>query len=159
MKKAAIVILNYNGRQVLPIFLPSVIQHSRFEIWVIDNASTDDSIDFVEKNFPQINLVNLKSNFGYAGGYNWGLEELKDKYEYFILLNSDVEVTAGWDEDLICWLDEHQDFSGLQPKILSWQDPETFDYAGAGGGIYRCVGISLLSRQNLGYPRERPGSI
>lgn len=142
MKKAAIVILNYNGRQVLPNFLPSVLQHSMFEFWVIDNASTDDSVNLLERNFPQINLINLQSNFGYAGGYNWGLEELKDKYEYFILLNSDVEVTSGWDAELISWLDQNPDFSALQPKILSWQDHKSFDYAGAGGGFI----------DELGYP-------
>ena len=134
MKKAAIVILNYNGRQVLPVFLPSVIQNSRFESWVIDNASTDDSVDYLKKEYPQVPVISLPSNFGYAGGYNWGLEELKGKYEYFILLNSDVEVTSGWDEDLIAWLDRNPDFVAIQPKIISWQDKKTFDYAGAGGG-------------------------
>lgn len=140
MKSCAIVILNYNGRQVLPAFLPSVVQHSRFDIWVIDNASTDDSIDFLVHEFPQIPLIRLKSNFGYAGGYNWGLEELKTKYENFILLNSDVEVTASWDLDLIDWLDHHPEYAAIQPKILSWQDRVTFDYAGAGGGFLDAFG-------------------
>ncbi len=134
MKKAAIVILNYNGRQVLPVFLPSVLQHSSFDCWVVDNASTDDSIDFLRAEFPQVQLILLQSNFGYAGGYNWGLEELKGKYEYFILLNSDVEVTPVWDEKLVSWLGENPEYAALQPKILSWQDRGKFDYAGAGGG-------------------------
>ena len=134
MKKAAIVILNYNGRQVMPTFLPSVQKYSKFDCWVIDNASTDDSLDFLKGDFPEIQLVSLKSNFGYAGGYNWGLEELREKYEYFILLNSDVEVTADWDATMVDWLDQHPDFAAIQPKILSWQDRRFFDYAGAGGG-------------------------
>ncbi|OOG77465.1 glycosyltransferase family 2 protein [Algoriphagus sp. A40] len=142
MMKAAIVILNYNGRQVLPTFLPSVLRNSRYEIWVIDNASTDDSVDFLEKDFPQIQLIKLQSNFGYAGGYNWGLEELRDQYEFFILLNSDVEVTPNWDVNLIAWLDQNRDYSAIQPKIISWQDRKTFDYAGAGGGYL----------DELGYP-------
>jgi GT2 family glycosyltransferase len=140
MKKAAIVILNYNGRQVLPTFLPSVEQHSRYDRWVIDNASTDDSLAFLQKDFPGIQLLPLQSNFGFAGGYNWGLEQLKDKYEYFILLNSDVEVTPRWDEKLIGWLDARSDYVAVQPKILSWQDRRYFDYAGAGGGYLDALG-------------------
>lgn len=140
MKKAAIVILNYNGRQVLPTFLPSVFSHSKYDSWVIDNASSDDSVDFLNSNFPDISLIKLKSNFGYAGGYNWGLEELRGKYEYFILLNSDVEVTPRWDAELVDWLDKNPDYSALQPKILSWQNPQIFDYAGAGGGFLDALG-------------------
>lgn len=142
MSRSAIVILNYNGRQVLPTFLPSVIRHSASDCWIIDNASTDDSIDFLEENFPQLPVIQLKSNFGYTGGYNWGLEELRGKYDYFILLNSDVEVTPNWDVDLVEWLEKHPEYAALQPKILSWQDRFTFDYAGAGGGFL----------DDLGYP-------
>lgn len=134
MKTAAIVILNYNGRQVLPTFLPSVLRHSKYDLWVIDNASTDGSVDFLKSDFPEVQLIPLQSNFGYAGGYNWGLEELRGKYEYFVLLNSDVEVTPDWDDAMIRWLDQRPDHAALQPKILSWQDPRFFDYAGAGGG-------------------------
>ena len=140
MNSCAIAILNYNGRQVLPAFLPSVIRHSKADIWIIDNASTDDSVDFLKQNYPDLSLIQLKSNFGYAGGYNWGLEELRGKYEYFILLNSDVEVTADWDMNLIHWLEQNPDFAALQPKILSWQDRKSFDYAGAGGGYLDSFG-------------------
>ena len=140
MNKAAIVILNHNGRQVLPTFLPSVIQHSRVDCWVIDNLSTDDSTEFLKSDYPQVRLIQLQSNFGYAGGYNWGLEKLKGEYEYFILLNSDVEVTSNWDEKLISWLDKNPEYAALQPKILSWQRRRSFDYAGAGGGYLDCLG-------------------
>ncbi|MFN4000463.1 glycosyltransferase family 2 protein [Algoriphagus sp.] len=142
MKEAAIVILNFNGRQVLPTFLPSVISHSEFEIWIIDNASTDDSVEFLKETFPDVRLITLKSNFGYAGGYNWGLEQIRGHYEFFILLNSDVEVTQRWDSSLINWFEKNPDYAALQPKILSWQDRTTFDYAGAGGGFL----------DGLGYP-------
>lgn len=122
------------------MFLPSVVKCSRFDVWVIDNASTDSSISFLQSDFPKVQRILLKSNFGYAGGYNWGLEELKGKYEYFILLNSDVEVTPDWDLDLVNWLDQHQEFAALQPKILSWQEKDKFDYAGAGGGYLDALG-------------------
>lgn len=142
MSNAAIVILNYNGRQVLPAFLPSVIACSEYDCWIIDNASTDDSIDFLEEYFPQLPLIKLRSNFGYAGGYNWGLDELKGKYEFFILLNSDVEVTSEWDSRLIDWLKNNEDYAAVQPKILAYQDRKSFDYAGAAGGYL----------DDLGYP-------
>lgn len=140
MKSCAIVILNYNGRQVLPTFLPSVLQHSISDCWVIDNASTDESLDFLSQEYPDLQLIKLESNFGFAGGYNWGLEALKGRYRNFILLNSDVEVTPGWDLGLIEWLDLHPDFAAIQPKILSWQDRISFDYAGAGGGFLDSFG-------------------
>lgn len=140
MKKAAIVILNFNGKGVLSTFLPSVIAHSSNDIWIIDNASTDDSVEFFRATYPQINVILLGSNFGYAGGYNWGLEELRGKYEFFILLNSDVEVTQAWDMDLIDWLDGKPEYAALQPKILSWQNRKMFDYAGAGGGYLDVLG-------------------
>ena len=140
MKKCAIAILNYNGEQVLPVFLPSVLQFCQYDIWVIDNGSTDSSVSLLKSDFPQVNLIELNSNFGYAGGYNWGLEQLRGKYEYFILLNSDVEVSLKWDSELINWMDQHLDYAALQPKVLSWQEKIKFDYAGAGGGYIDALG-------------------
>lgn len=140
MKKCAIVILNYNGEQVLPVFLPSVLKFSQHDVWVIDNASTDSSMNLLKKDFPGIHLIELSSNFGYAGGYNWGLEELKGKYEYFILLNSDVEVTEDWDIELVNWMGQNPEYASIQPKILSWQEKGKFDYAGAGGGFLDALG-------------------
>ncbi|MDF2157462.1 glycosyltransferase family 2 protein [Algoriphagus sp. CAU 1675] len=135
MRKAAIVILNYNGEEMLKTFLPSVVSGSEFDIWVIDNASTDSSIQLLNSKFPNVQTILLKENFGYAGGYNWGLEELKGKYKYYILLNSDVEAVPGWDLDLIEVLESDSDLAAVQPKILSYQDKSKFDYAGAGGGF------------------------
>jgi GT2 family glycosyltransferase len=142
MKTCAIVILNYNGEKVLPEFLPSVVHFSEYDIWVIDNGSEDKSLLLLEDKFPEVNLIRLNSNFGFAGGYNWGLEELKGQYDFFILLNSDVEVSSGWDVKLISWLEKKSDYGVVQPKILSWQDRRKFDYAGAGGGFL----------DGLGYP-------
>lgn len=135
MQNCAIVILNYNGEEMLKRFLPSVIKFSQSEIWVIDNASQDQSIAILEKDFPQVQLISLSENFGYAGGYNWGLEQLRGKYEFFILLNSDVEVTEGWDCKLLEAFQRDEKIAALQPKILSAQNPKVFDYAGAGGGF------------------------
>jgi GT2 family glycosyltransferase len=140
MKTCAIVILNYNGEKVLPIFLPSVVEHSQSDIWVVDNASTDNSVQVLKNQFPQVQLITLQSNFGFAGGYNWGLEELRGKYSYFLLLNSDVEVTPFWDQGLVAWLENHSEFASVQPKILSWQEKNKFDYAGAGGGYIDALG-------------------
>ncbi|WP_262912306.1 glycosyltransferase family 2 protein [Algoriphagus sp. AGSA1] len=135
MKPCAIVILNYNGEEMLKTFLPSVCMHSSVDTWVVDNASTDGSIEYLEKNYPQIQQIRLSGNFGYAGGYNEGLAKLEGHYEYYILLNSDVEVTAGWDSNLIAWMNSHPEYAALQPKLLSWKERDTFDYAGAGGGF------------------------
>ncbi|MEB2780983.1 glycosyltransferase family 2 protein [Algoriphagus sp. C2-6-M1] len=140
MKSCAIVILNYNGEEMLKAFLPSVCMHSAYDIWAIDNSSTDGSLNFLEKNYPQIQQIKLEENFGYAGGYNKGLAEIKDQYDYYILLNSDVEVTADWDVDLIAWIQAHPDYAAIQPKILSWKERDTFDYAGAGGGFLDAFG-------------------
>lgn len=135
MKLGAIVILNYNGVEMLKTFFPSVVSNSTFELVLLDNASTDDSINFFVKKYPDIKIIQLQQNFGYAGGYNLGLAELKGQYEYYILLNSDVAVTPSWDLDLISWMRSNPSFGALQPKILSYQDQSKFDYAGAGGGF------------------------
>ncbi|UZD22407.1 glycosyltransferase family 2 protein [Algoriphagus halophytocola] len=140
MKSCAIVILNYNGEEMLKTFLPSVCAHSKFDIWVIDNASTDQSLEVLATDFPQVKCLQQVANLGFAAGYNEGLQELKDQYQYYILLNSDVEVTEGWDLDLINWMDKHPEYAAAQPKILSYPDKAQFDYAGAGGGFLDAYG-------------------
>lgn len=135
MRSCAIVILNYNGEKTLKTFLPSVSKNSCFDIWIVDNDSSDDSLIFVKQNFPQIQFLQATKNLGFAEGYNWGLEQLACRYENYILLNSDVEVTAGWDALLIAKLMAKPEFAAFQPKILSWKDRSRFDYAGAGGGF------------------------
>lgn len=140
MSSCAIVILNYNGEEMLKTFLPSVCMHSTYDVLVIDNASTDGSIDFLFANYPQVQQIKLEENYGYAGGYNVGLAEINGQYDYYILLNSDVEVSAGWDLNLVNWMQTHLDYAALQPKILSWNAKDTFDYAGAGGGFLDAYG-------------------
>ena len=136
MKKVSIVILNWNGQKLLEQFLPSVVKHSQrddTEIVVVDNFSTDNSICFVSSTYPQIRIISLTKNYGYAGGYNKALSEIEA--EYFILLNSDVEVTNKWLDTIIEYLDNNTNVAALQPKILSYREKEYFEYAGAAGGF------------------------
>lgn len=138
--KAVIAILNYNGKEMLRQFLPSVTEHSFADIVIIDNNSSDGSLDFLASHYPSISVLVNPQNTGYAGGYNEGLFQIGEQYEYFILLNSDVEVTADWDKTVISYLDEHPEVAGAQPKILSYVNKNNFDYAGASGGFLDSLG-------------------
>ncbi len=132
--KVAVAILNWNGRKHLQQFLPSVVKHSAgAEIYVIDNGSTDGSVEFLRENFPQVKLVLLDKNYGFAGGYNRGLRQINA--EYYVLLNSDVEVTQNWIWPVINFMDDNPDVAAVQPKILSYLQREYFEYAGASGGF------------------------
>lgn len=136
MKKIAVVILNWNGKKLLEEFLPSVVGYttaSDVELVVVDNGSTDDSVAFLSTLYPQINIVRLSQNYGFAGGYNKGLAQVET--EYFVLLNSDVEVTEGWLDPIIGYLDSNLDVAAAQPKILSQRNRSYFEYAGASGGF------------------------
>ncbi len=132
--KTAVVILNWNGEKLLEQFLPSVTKYSEeAEIYVADNASTDDSIDFLKKNYPQVKLIELTINLGYAGGYNAALKQVKE--ELVILLNSDVEVTQNWLQPIISVFEEEPEVAAVQPKIKDYKKKEYFEYAGAAGGF------------------------
>ena len=132
--QVAIVILNYNGRPYLEKFLPSVITHSgNNEIIVADNCSTDDSVEFLEKNYPNIRLILNAKNGGFSWGYNEALKLIDS--EYYILLNSDVEVTRNWIDPIIRLLQSNPNIGAVQPKILSYQNKSEFEYAGAAGGF------------------------
>lgn len=136
MKKIAVVILNWNGRSLLEEFLPSLIKfttHPGVELIVADNGSTDDSLAFLMNTYPQIKLITLSQNYGFADGYNKALENVKS--EYLVLLNSDVEVTDNWMMPMIDYLDTNNDVAAVQPKILSQRNKEYFEYAGASGGF------------------------
>ncbi len=134
MKETAVVILNFNGEKLLPTYLPSVIEHSsEADVVVIDNASTDGSLEVLRNQFPSVQIIKLDKNRGYAGGYNHGLKFLNHKY--FLLLNSDVEVTENWLPPLIKFMTEHPNAACLQPKILDWKNKNLFEYAGAAGGF------------------------
>ncbi|MCC5938699.1 MAG: glycosyltransferase family 2 protein [Lunatimonas sp.] len=140
MPTAAIVILNYNGEDMFRRFLPSVVQHSIFDIIVVDNASTDNSLAFLAKYYPTVKVVKLKENGGYSGGYNAGLTQLHGSYSYYILLNSDIAVTPEWDSRMIRFLEARPEMAVAQPKILSYVQEGFFDYAGAAGGFLDSLG-------------------
>jgi len=136
----AIVILNFNGRKFLQEFLPSVLSSSyeNFKVIVADNASSDDSITFLQQNFPTVELILLEKNFGFAEGYNQALERVEA--DYFVLLNSDVEVTKNWIEPVIQLMESDEKIAFCQPKILSYYNKEYFEYAGAAGGWLDALG-------------------
>lgn len=136
MKKVSVVILNWNGRNLLEEFLPSVIRyttHPDIEIVVADNGSTDDSLMFLQTKYPQIKRIALSDNYGFADGYNRALRDINA--EYFVLLNSDVEVTENWLLPVIEHLDNDQSIAAAQPKILAQKNKSYFEYAGASGGF------------------------
>jgi GT2 family glycosyltransferase len=130
----AIVILNYNGRSYLEKFLPSVLSstYANKQVIVADNASTDESIQFLQQQYPSVQILVNKKNLGFAGGYNWALKQIKA--DYYVLLNSDVEVTANWIEPIIDLMEKDKAIAACQPKILSYNQKDSFEYAGAAGG-------------------------
>ena len=132
--KVAIVILNWNGRKHLEQFLPSVLAttYDNFEVIVADNGSSDDSIDFITNNYPSIRLIRFSENYGFAKGYNKALKEVSA--DYYVLLNSDVEVSADWLQPMVNLLENDKTIAACQPKILSWHNKKVFEYAGAAGG-------------------------
>ncbi|MFM7106752.1 MAG: glycosyltransferase family 2 protein, partial [Flavobacteriales bacterium] len=135
MKQVAVAILNWNGQKFLRQFLPGVMEHSASvaDVVVIDNGSTDHSIAILEGEFPSVKIVRLAQNLGFAGGYNEGLAKLTE-YKYFILLNSDVEVTPNWIEPVLQFMERTPGMVACQPKILDYHRKEWFEYAGAAGG-------------------------
>ncbi len=135
MDKVAIVILNWNGARMLEQYLPSVMRYSREEaaVYVADNASTDDSLQLLKSRFPEVRLITLERNWGFAEGYNRAFAQIEA--EYYLLLNSDVEVTHHWLTPLIQILDAHPDIAACQPKLLSVFNRTSFEYAGASGGF------------------------
>ncbi len=137
--KVAIVILNWNGRNLLERFLPSVIAYSEgADVYVVDNASTDDSISFLKNNYPNVDIVKNSSNGGFAKGYNDGLKSIDA--DIFCLLNSDVEVTPNWLAPILVTFNNIPEVAILQPKILDLNRKEYFEYAGAAGGFIDMLG-------------------
>ena len=134
MEKLAIVILNWNGVEMLRKYLPTVMQYSREEavVYVADNDSHDESIEMLRSDFPSCRLILLDKNWGFAEGYNKALAQIEA--EYYLLLNSDIEVTHHWLTPLIEMMDAHPDIAACQPKLLSIYDRDMFEYAGASGG-------------------------
>ncbi len=133
METVAIAILNFNGKDHLEQFLPSVSKHSASaKIYVIDNGSTDKSVSFIRTNYPQIEIIINESNYGFAGGYNQGMASISE--ELVVLLNSDVEVTENWLLPLTAAM-QNKTIAGCQPKIKSFQNRDSFEHAGACGGF------------------------
>jgi GT2 family glycosyltransferase len=136
MDKTAIVILNWNGIDFLKKFLGNVIRCSRYNetvIYVVDNGSTDGSTEWITGNHKEVKLITLDLNHGFAGGYNIAIEQIKA--QYYVLLNSDVEVTEDWLHPLVSYMDKNPDVASCQPKILSYNRKDYFEYAGAAGSF------------------------
>ena len=134
--KTSIVILNWNGKHFLETFLPSVVEHSSLtdvEIVIADNASTDNSLAFLATHYPSLKTIILDKNYGFAQGYNLALEQLDS--EYYVLLNSDVEVTAHWIDPLISMMDADTQIAACMPKLRWYDNKQSFEYAGAAGGF------------------------
>ncbi len=142
MDKLAIVILNWNGAKMLDQYLSTVLNYSRDDatVYVADNASTDHSVELIRKRFPECRLILLDKNWGFAEGYNQALRQIEATY--YLLLNSDIEVTHNWLRPLIEFMDVHPEVAACQPKLLSIFDKDMFEYAGASGGYI----------DRLGYP-------
>lgn len=133
--KIAVVILNWNGNQMLERFLPSVTANTTgdAEVIIADNGSTDDSIDFLRTNYPQLRLVLMDKNYGFADGYNRSLAQIEA--DYYVLLNDDVEVTPGWTEPVVAQMEADPKMAICQPKLLMYDQRDTFEYAGGAGGF------------------------
>ena len=137
--KVAVVILNWNGEQMLRQFLPSVVEHSVLPlsmgeamVYVADNGSTDGSLALLAAEFPSVRTIVFEENYGFADGYNKAFEQIDA--EYAVLLNSDVEVTAGWLTPLVEYMDAHPQVGACQPKLMAYHKKDEFEYAGAMGG-------------------------
>lgn len=134
MNKIAIVILNWNGRKLLQQFIPSIVRYSdEATIYIADNASTDDSVAFIQSNYPQIKIIQNTENFGFARGYNEALQFVEE--EIYALVNSDIEVTEDWLQPILTIFESNSNVAIVQPKILDFKDKSRFEYAGAGGGF------------------------
>ena len=143
MDKVAIVILNWNGAKMLRQYLPTVLNYSRDEatVYVADNASTDESMELLRSEFPECKTIQLDQNWGFAEGYNKALRQVDA--EYYLLLNSDIEVTHHWLTPLIEFMDVHPEVAACQPKLLSIYNKDMFEYAGASGGYIDRYGYPL----------------
>lgn len=158
MKKTAVVILNWNGRELLEKFLPSVVSFTTrqdIEIVVADNYSTDDSVDFLQRTYPGITRILLDKNYGFAEGYNRALAQVDA--DYFVLLNSDVEVTSEWLYPLIHHLNNNTEVAAIQPKILSQRNKDKFEYAGAAGGFIDRYGYPFCRGRIFGVLEDDNG--
>ena len=157
MARLSVVILNWNGRRHLERYLPSVVAHTEgdAEVVVADNGSTDDSLQWLRLNYSDVRVMRLDRNYGFAGGYNRALREVES--EYVLLLNSDVEVTAGWWQPLVEVLDTESDVAAVAPKLLADMERTKFEYAGAAGGFIDYLGYPFCRGRILSNVEEDRG--
>ncbi len=158
MKKLAVVILNWNGEKLLRRFLPGVVSNTispSAGVWVADNGSTDGSVEYVKQEFPGVGLITLDRNYGFAGGYNRALAGIEA--EYYILLNSDVEVTPGWTTSLLELMEGDSRVAACMPKIMDLQRRDYFEYAGAAGGFIDFLGYPFCRGRIFDVTEEDSG--
>ncbi len=164
MPLCSIIILNWNGEEMLRQFLSSVIRHTQLpncEIVVADNGSTDNSLQVLRQEFPIVKVLPFEQNYGFAEGYNKAIEATEA--QYVVLLNSDVEVTPNWLKPILSYLDEHKDVAAVQPKVLKWtqglenQKVHVFEHAGAAGGYMDTLGYPFCRGRIMDYVEEDHG--
>lgn len=156
VEKTSIIILNWNGAQMLRTYLPSVVVHSSdAELIVADNGSTDESLAVLAKEFPTVKTIVLDKNYGFAEGYNKAIEQVDS--EYVVLLNSDVEVTDGWLAPLLDYMDAHPEVAAVQPKIRAWRERDRFEHAGAAGGYLSWLGYPYCRGRRFGRVEQDHG--
>ncbi|MFD2603535.1 glycosyltransferase family 2 protein [Flavobacterium suzhouense] len=142
MKSIAVVILNWNGKNLLEQFLPSVTKYSpEATIYIADNASTDDSVGYIRAAYPEVKIIQNKGNFGYAKGYNEALQEVDE--DIYALVNSDIEVTQNWLQPILSLFEQDNETAIIQPKILDYKNKNHFEYAGAAGGFIDKYGLAF----------------
>ena len=156
--KTAVVILNYNTEHYLRQFLPTLqrsLEGLDAAVVVADNASQDGSVAVMREEFPSVQLITLDKNYGFTGGYNRALAQLEA--EYFVLINSDIEVPEHWLEPLVDWMDAHPDCAACGPKLLSYHKRSQFEYAGAAGGLLDSLGYPFCRGRVLQHIEEDHG--
>lgn len=152
MKKCAIVILNWNGKYFLETYLPILIARTPVDIakiYIIDNASTDGSVELIREQFSDIALIQNRKNYGFAGGYAVGLKSIEESI--LCLINSDIEVTDGWLEPILEHFEQYPNVAAIQPKILDLKEKSKFEYAGGSGGFYDRFGYAVCRGRYFDY--------
>ncbi|PKP38529.1 MAG: hypothetical protein CVT98_05005, partial [Bacteroidetes bacterium HGW-Bacteroidetes-15] len=160
MKSIAIVILNWNGKKFLEQFLPGVVENSHLEgfmvtIYVADNASTDNSTEWVKEHAPSVKIISLDRNYGFTGGYNRALKQIES--DYYLLLNSDIQVERNWLLPMVNFMEDTPSAAACMPKILSYNEPTKFEYAGAAGGYLDFLGYPFCRGRILNVVEEDKG--
>lgn len=158
MEKTSVIILNWNGAEMLRRYLPSVVQNTTIpgcELIVADNGSTDNSLDVLAKEFPKVKTIILDKNYGFAEGYNRAIAQIDS--EFVVLLNSDIETPEGWLTPLLDYLISHPEVAAVQPKILSWKNRSFFEHAGAAGGFVNALGYPYCRGRILWKVEEDKG--